>query len=90
VYIGQYTDDTKTIRQMQQQTGLESDDENTTTGIFQAKYQYTPLTEYAATKNDTNTNDYQSKFSFFMSCLIRSITSVNICLKDVYLNRHLY
>jgi len=51
----------KTTRQMEQQIGLENDGENTTTGIFQAKYQYTPLKEYAATKTDTNTNDYQSK-----------------------------
>ncbi len=66
IYIGQYTDDSKAIRRIQQQSGLETDEENTTAGMFQADYQYTPLKEYAATKNgrttnDTNTNGYQSK-----------------------------
>jgi hypothetical protein len=65
MYTGQYTDDTKTThriqQQQQQQTGIESDDENTTTGMFQANYHYTPLKEYAAARNDTNTNGYQSK-----------------------------
>src|SRR5437764_1064749 len=67
VFLGQYTDDSKTIHRIQQQTGLESDDEHTTSGMFQANYQYTPLKEYAAMKsgrtttNDTNTNGYQSK-----------------------------
>jgi hypothetical protein len=68
IYIGQYTDDTKTIRRIQQQTGLEGDDENITKGMFQANYQYTPLKEYAAMKNtrttnDTNPNSYQSKLN---------------------------
>ncbi len=61
--IGQYTDDSKINHRIQQ----ESDDENLTTGMFQANYQYTPLKEYAAMKNNriindtTTTNGYQSK-----------------------------
>lgn len=58
MYIGQYTDDTKINRRI----ALESDDENTTSGMFQANYQYTPLKEYAAMKTDSNTNGYKGKF----------------------------
>jgi hypothetical protein len=62
---GQYTDD-NIIRRIEQQNGIETDDGNITTEMFQANYQYTPLKEYAAMKNDrtttdTNTNGYRSK-----------------------------
>jgi hypothetical protein len=65
IYIGQYTDD-NIIRRIEQQNGIETDDGNITTEMFQANYQYTPLKEYAAMKNDrtttdTNTNGYRSK-----------------------------
>jgi hypothetical protein len=70
VCIGQYDNDSRTTRQIQQQqqNGIETDDENENdrTTMFQANYQYTPLKEYAAmrgsrTTNDNNSNDYQSK-----------------------------
>ena len=68
IYTGQFTDDNKTIRriQQQQQRSIHTDDENISIGMFQANYQYTPLKEYAAmrngrTMNDTSTNSYQSK-----------------------------
>lgn len=59
ICLGQYSDETKTHRRSD---AFETDDENTTTGTFQANYQYTPLKEYAATKNDlTTSNGYRSK-----------------------------
>jgi hypothetical protein len=69
VCIGQYNDDSRTpprIQQEQQSNGIESDDENDRSNMFQANYQYTPLKEYAAlrnsrTTNDNNSNNYQSK-----------------------------
>lgn len=70
LYIGQYTDDPKTIRRI----AVESDDENTKSGMFQANYQYTPLKEYAAMKSDTNTNGYKSNlksFHFFFLFYLR-------------------
>ncbi|CAF3962305.1 unnamed protein product [Adineta steineri] len=68
---GQFTDDGKTIRriQQQQQQNLHNDDENTSIGMIQANYQYTPLKEYAAmrnggrTINDINTTSYQNASS---------------------------
>jgi hypothetical protein len=81
VCIGQYNDDsraTQRIQQQQQQNGIESDDEDDDRStMFQADYEYTPLKEYAAmrnnrTTNDNNTNSYQSKcFTFFFSTLKR-------------------
>jgi hypothetical protein len=75
VCIGQYNDDsraTQRIQQQQQQNGIESDDEDDDRStMFQADYEYTPLKEYAAmrnnrTTNDNNTNSYPSKcFTFF-------------------------
>ncbi|CAF4328596.1 unnamed protein product [Rotaria sp. Silwood2] len=54
----QYTDGSKTNRQYQeQQNRIGSGDENTTTEMFQANYQYTPLKEYAALKSDPTTTD---------------------------------
>jgi hypothetical protein len=68
MYIGQFNDDSTTIRRIQQQQhrNIHTDDENISIGGFQANYQYTPLKEYAAMKNgrtpnDINTNGYQSK-----------------------------
>jgi len=67
VCIGQYNDDSRTTRRIQQQqNGIESDEEHDRTTMFQADYEYTPLKEYAATRNnrtinDNITNNYQSK-----------------------------
>jgi hypothetical protein len=68
VCIGQYNDDNRTTQQIyQQQYEIEGDDENGTSAMFQANYQYTPLKEYAAvardghTVNDNTTYGYQSK-----------------------------
>ncbi|CAF3432081.1 unnamed protein product [Rotaria socialis] len=66
---GQYTDDSKTNYQHQEQKNrIGSDDENTTTEMFQATYQYTPLKEYAALRSDpttidTNTYVYQNSLA---------------------------
>ncbi|CAF3351635.1 unnamed protein product [Rotaria sp. Silwood1] len=64
---GQYNDGSRTTRRIQQQkqNGIESDNENDTSEMFQANYQYTPLKEYAAmrssqTTNDKNTNGYRN------------------------------
>jgi len=78
VCIGQYNDDGRATQriqqQQQQQNGIESDDEdddNDRSTMFQADYEYTPLKEYAAmrnnrTTNDNNTNSYPSKcFIYF-------------------------
>ncbi|CAF4372358.1 unnamed protein product, partial [Rotaria sp. Silwood2] len=63
---GQYNDGSRTTRRIQQQkqNEIESDNENDTSAMFQANYQYTPLKEYAAmrssqTTNDKKTNGYQ-------------------------------
>ena len=71
VCIGQYNDDSRTTRriQQQQQNGIDSDeeiDENDRSAMFQANYQYTPLKDYAAmrtnrTNSDKKTNSYPSK-----------------------------
>jgi hypothetical protein len=68
VCIGQYNDDSRTPQRIQQQqsNGIESDDENDRSNMFQADYEYTPLKEYAAlrssrTTSDNNSNNYQSK-----------------------------
>ncbi|CAF0815084.1 unnamed protein product [Rotaria sordida] len=56
---GQYSDGSRTTQRIQQQTynGIESDNENDTTAMFQANYQYTPLKEYAALRGSQTTND---------------------------------
>ncbi|CAF1582084.1 unnamed protein product [Rotaria magnacalcarata] len=55
---GQYTDDSKTNYQYQEQKNrIGIDDENTTTEMFQATYQYTPLKEYAGLRSDPTTID---------------------------------
>ncbi|CAF3790591.1 unnamed protein product [Rotaria sp. Silwood1] len=66
---GQYIDGSKTNRHYQeQQHRIGSDDDNMTKEMFQAHYQYTPLKEYAALRNDpttidTNTYAYQTPLS---------------------------
>jgi hypothetical protein len=74
VCIGQYNDDSQTARRIQQQqhqNGIESDEENDSSAMFQANYQYTPLKEYAAMRNgrtsdDNNMNGYQRKYIKFL------------------------
>ncbi len=67
VCIGQDKNDNRIPQRTQQQQNLiESDDDNETSTMFQANYQYTPLKEYAATKSnrtttDNNLNGHQSK-----------------------------
>lgn len=66
IRLGHFTDDSKSIQRIQQQRNLHADNENTSLGMFQANYQYTPLKEYPAMKNgrlpnDVNVNGYQSK-----------------------------
>ena len=66
ICLGHFTDDSKSILRIQQQRNLHSDNENTSLGMFQANYQYTPLKEYAAMKNGrspngVNNSGYQSK-----------------------------
>ena len=68
IYAGRYTNDSKKIHQIQEQpTHRGSDEETTTTVMLETNYQYTPLKEYAAMRNDpttinttTTTNSYQS------------------------------
>ncbi|CAF1327740.1 unnamed protein product [Adineta ricciae] len=62
---GHFTDDSKSIQRIQPQRNLHLDNENTSLGMFQANYQYTPLKEYAAMKNgrssnNANNNSYQT------------------------------
>lgn len=58
MHTGQYTDDSKTYYQYpEQQDRTRADDEPITSEMFQATYQYTPLKEYAALRNDPTTND---------------------------------
>lgn len=58
VCIGHYSDDNRFIRRIEQENGIESDDENQRRTMFQANYQYTPLKDYAATRNHRTNNDY--------------------------------
>ncbi|UJR23107.1 hypothetical protein I4U23_026128 [Adineta vaga] len=61
---GHFMDDSKSIQRIQQQRNSHMNDENTSIGMFQANYQYTPLKEFAAMKNgrtpnEININGYQ-------------------------------
>ena len=58
VCIGHYSDDNRIIRRIEQENGIESDEDNQRRTMFQANYQYTPLKDYAATRNHRTNNDY--------------------------------
>lgn len=57
VCIGQYSDDNRIIRRIEQENGIESDEETERRTMFQANYQYTPLKDYAAMRNQRLNND---------------------------------
>jgi hypothetical protein len=70
VCTGQYIDDKPTSQFISKQhhpNDIDSDNESESSAMFQADYQYTPLTEYAAMRNglriidESKTNGYQSK-----------------------------
>ena len=61
VCIGQYSDENRILRRIEQENGIESDEETERRTMFQANYQYTPLKDYAAMKNQRTNNSHPSK-----------------------------
>ncbi|CAF1400078.1 unnamed protein product [Adineta steineri] len=56
---GQDKSDSRTSQRIQQQhNDIGSDEENDSSAMFQANYQYTPLKEYAAMRNNRLTSDH--------------------------------